>query len=96
MQQIINFILRNKNFLFYLLLFSIAFVFTIQSHSYQKSKFINSANFLSGGIYNSLNNFSEYIHLRAQNELLQEENNHLRSILYNQTDTLQKTFTDTT
>ncbi|MCX7551809.1 rod shape-determining protein MreC [Xanthomarina sp. F2636L] len=96
MQQIINFIIRNKSFLLYLLLFSIAFVFTIQSHSYHKSKFINSANFLSGGIYNSVNNVSEYIHLRTQNELLQEENNHLKSILYNQKDTINKTFTDTT
>ncbi|HAI16674.1 MAG TPA: rod shape-determining protein MreC, partial [Xanthomarina gelatinilytica] len=74
MQQIINFIIRNKSFLLYLLLFSIAMVFTIQSHSYHKSKFINSANFLSGGIYNSVNNVSEYMHLRKQNELLQQEN----------------------
>ncbi|MEO8934897.1 MAG: rod shape-determining protein MreC [Xanthomarina sp.] len=96
MQQIINFIIRNKGFLLYLLLFSIAFGFTIQSHTYHKSKFINSANFLSGGIYNSLNNINEYIHLRTQNELLQEENNHLRSVIFNRPDTLQKTFIDTT
>ncbi|MCX7546636.1 rod shape-determining protein MreC [Xanthomarina sp. F1114] len=96
MQQIINFIIRNKSFLFYLLLFSIAFVFTIQSHSYHKSKFINSANSLSGGIYSSVNNVNEYIHLRAQNELLQEENNQLRSVLFNQKDSLQTTFTDST
>ena len=56
MQQIINFIIRNKTFLLFLLLFSVSIVFTIQSHSYHKSKFINSANFLTGGIYNSINN----------------------------------------
>ncbi|HLV38303.1 rod shape-determining protein MreC [Xanthomarina sp.] len=94
MQQIINFIIRNRGFLLYLLLFSIAFGFTIQSHSYHKSKFINSANFLSGGIYNSVNNVNEYIHLRTQNELLQEENNQLRSVLYNRPDSLQNTFID--
>ncbi|MFL0354303.1 rod shape-determining protein MreC [Xanthomarina sp. GH4-25] len=96
MQQIINFIIRNKSFLLYLLLFSLAFVFTIQSHSYHKSKFINSANFLSGGIYNSINDASEYLNLRTQNTLLQEENNQLKSILFNKTDTISKTFIDST
>jgi len=83
MQQIINFIIRNKSFLLFLLLFSISILFTIQSHSYHKSKFINSANFISGNIYNSTNNISEYFNLKTQNELLSIENNRLKSILYN-------------
>ncbi len=83
MQQIINFIIRNKTFLLFLLLFSLSIVFTIQSHSYHKSKFINSANFLTGGVYNSINNLSEYFSLKSQNEILVEENNRLKSILYN-------------
>lgn len=87
MQQIINFIIRNKIFLLFLLLFFISIVFTIQSHSYHKSKFINSANFLSGGVHNTVNNISQYLKLKSQNELLSEENNHLKSILYNNTST---------
>ena len=83
MQQIINFIIRNKTFLLFLLLFSISIVFTIQSHSYHKSKFINSANFLTGGVYNSINNISEYFSLKSQNQILVEENNRLKSILFN-------------
>ncbi|MDO6596178.1 rod shape-determining protein MreC [Oceanihabitans sp. 2_MG-2023] len=83
MQQIINFILRNKSFLLYILLFFISIVFTIQNHSYQKSKFVNSANFLSGGIYTKANNISQYFGLKEQNNLLQEENNQLKSALYN-------------
>ncbi|WP_248724075.1 rod shape-determining protein MreC [Seonamhaeicola sp. ML3] len=83
MQQIINFILRNKNFLLFFLLFSVSVVFTIQSHSYHKSKFINSANFFSGGIYSSINNISEYFSLKSQNEILAEENNTLRELLHN-------------
>lgn len=83
MQQIINFIIRNKNFLLFLLLFFIAIIFTIQSHSYHKSKFINSANFVSGGVYNSVNNISEYFNLKSQNQLLSEENNRLRELLFN-------------
>ncbi|GGG32504.1 rod shape-determining protein MreC [Bizionia arctica] len=51
---------------------------------------------MSGGIYNSVNNVSEYIHLEKQNELLQKENNDLKSLLYNTTDSLNRSFTDTT
>lgn len=96
MQQIINFIIRNKSFLLYLLLFSIAIVFTIQSHSYHKSRFINSANFLSGGIYKSVNDINEYVNLKTQNLILQEENSELRSLLFSQSDTINHTFIDST
>lgn len=94
MQQIINFILRNKNFLLFLLLFSVSIVFTIQSHSYHKSKFINSANFLSGGVYNSINNVSSYLNLKTQNELLTEENNRLRALLVNSQISMDSVYID--
>lgn len=83
MQQIINFIIRNKTFLLFLLLFSISIFFTIQSHSYHKSKFISSANFLTGGLYNSANNISQYFNLKEKNEVLVGENNELRKLLHN-------------
>lgn len=94
MQQIINFFLRNKTFLLYLFLLFLSLVFTIQSHSYHKSRFINSANFLTGGIYNSINNVQSFFHLRSQNELLQEENNYLKSVLYNSQNELNNEFKD--
>ena len=83
MQQIINFIIRNKTFLLFLLLFVMSILFTIQSHSYHKSKFINSANFITGGVYNSVNNITGYFNLKSQNDILVEENNYLKSLLYN-------------
>ena len=83
MQQIINFIIRNKSFLLFLLFFTISLFFTIQSHSYHRSKFISSANFLSGGLYNSVNNISQYFNLKSKNEVLIEENIKLKSMLYN-------------
>lgn len=94
MQQIINFIIRNKTFLLFLLLFTLSIIFTIQSHSYHKSKFINSANFLTGGVYNSINNISEYLSLRSQNQILAEENNRLKSILYNSENRKDSVFID--
>lgn len=83
MQQIVNFIIRNKTFLLFLFLFSISILFTVQSHSYHKSKFINSANVLTGGFYNYVNNISEYLALKSQNEILATENNRLKSIIFN-------------
>lgn len=86
MQQIINFLIRNKSFLLFLLLFSLSLFFTFQSHSYHKSKFINSANFLTGGIYESVNGIGQYFNLTEENQKLLEENNRLKSILFNQED----------
>ncbi len=92
MQQIFNFVIRNKTFLLFLLLFGIALILTIQSHSYHKSKFINSANGFTGGVYGSFQNISQYFGLRAQNDLLTEENKQLRTLLFNretQTDSVR-------
>jgi rod shape-determining protein MreC len=69
---------------------------TVQTHSYHKSRFINSANFISGGFYSTTNNVSGYFGLKEQNKLLQEENNHLRSILLNSKNKLDSTFIDST
>jgi rod shape-determining protein MreC len=87
MQQIFNFILKNSNRLLFLLLLGISLSLTIQSHSYHRSKIISSANFLSGGVYEKINNISEYLNLRTQNDALAEENARLRSILFNAKDT---------
>lgn len=82
MQQILSFFLKNKYFLSFLFLEFIAIIFTIQSHSYHRSKFVNSSNFITGGIYNKINNFKELIHLKGENNRLAEENAHLKNLLY--------------
>ena len=81
MQQIISFLDKNKLFILFLLLEVFAVIFTIQSHSFHKSKFVNSANFLSGGIYNKINNFKEFLYLKKENERLNEENVYLKNLL---------------
>jgi len=93
MQQILNFLIKHKTFLLFLLLITISLFLTIQSHSYHKSKFINSANVLTGGVYEVTNNLSSYFNLKKENEILLEENNRLKSILYNvEMDTLKAVF----
>ena len=87
MQQIFNFIYKNSNRLLFLLLLGISLFLTIQSHSFHRSKVISSANFLSGGVYERINNVSEYLNLRTQNEALAQENAKLRSLLFDVKDT---------
>jgi rod shape-determining protein MreC len=48
---------------------------------------ISSANFLSGGVYQQINDVSEYLNLRTENEALALENARLKSILFNTKDT---------
>jgi rod shape-determining protein MreC len=67
----------------FLLLFAVSLLLTIQSHSYHKSKFINSANFLTGGIYQSVYSIKGYFNLKQENKVLLEENNKLKTILFN-------------
>ena len=81
MQQILSFFFKNKHFLLFLLLETIAIIFTIQSHSFHKSKFVNSANFITGGIYNRINNVKEFILLKKENTRLAQENVALKNLL---------------
>ncbi|MDI6049901.1 rod shape-determining protein MreC [Flavobacterium sp. XS2P24] len=87
MQQIFNFIFKNSNRLLFLLLLGISLSLTIQSHSFHRSKIISSANFLSGGVYEKVNNLNEYLNLKTQNDALALENAKLRSLLFNRKDT---------
>jgi rod shape-determining protein MreC len=87
MQQIFNFIFKNSNRILFLLLLGISLTLTIQSHSFHRSKIISSANFLSGGVYEKVNNFNEYLNLKTQNDALALENAKLKSLLFNKKDT---------
>ncbi|MDG1803576.1 rod shape-determining protein MreC [Flavicella sp.] len=81
MQQIAYFIEKYKYFLLFLLLEIIAIGFTIQSHSYHKSQFFNSANAISGGLLEKSTSIFEYGVLKKDNQRLAEENARLRSLV---------------
>lgn len=83
MQQIINFLIRNKNNILFLLLLAFSLFLTIQTHSFQKSKFISSANFFTGGVYSWTSDMESYFHLEQHNQRLLEENKTLRTQLAN-------------
>lgn len=90
MQQIINFLYKNSIFLLFLLLLGISLTFTIQSHSYHRSRAVTSANAISGYVYEQINNVETYFNLREQNEALAYENARLQSLLYNTQDTANR------
>ncbi|MUP47358.1 rod shape-determining protein MreC [Gramella sp. BOM4] len=88
MQQIFNFLIRNKNSILFLLLFAVSVFLTIQNHAFHKSRFISSANVVTGGVYGWANSVNTYLHLDEYNERLLEENNKLRNLISNINDSI--------
>lgn len=81
MQQIILFFISKKNFFVFLLLFSFSVWLIFKDNYYPQSKYINSANAVSGKLYQITSYWGQYFDLRGQNELLSEENRILRKQL---------------
>ncbi|WP_445384105.1 rod shape-determining protein MreC [Robiginitalea sp. IMCC44478] len=83
MQRIINFILRYKTTLLYAFLMFLSLILTVQSHSYHQARYFNSANWLSGNIYDASFSITGYFNLKEENKKLLEENKRLRTRLFN-------------
>jgi rod shape-determining protein MreC len=88
MQQIVNFLFKNSITLLFLLLLGISLSFTIQSHSYHRSRTITSANAVSGYVYQQINNVEMYFNLDVENQKLAAENAQLKNMLFNKKDTV--------
>tara|TARA_B100000809_G_scaffold141142_1_gene138697 strand:+ start:7094 stop:7864 length:771 start_codon:yes stop_codon:yes gene_type:complete len=61
----------------------IALALTFNNLNFHKSKFVNSANAVTGGFYSYSSNISEYWSLKPKNKLLAEENTQLKNLLEN-------------
>lgn len=79
MRQIIFFFIRNKNFLLFVFLFLFSVGLTIRTHSFHKSAFVNSSNFVTGKIYSIKNDVVGYFGLRKEIKKLADENMKLRN-----------------
>jgi rod shape-determining protein MreC len=81
MQQLIYFFQKFKYFLFFLLLEFIALALTFNNLNFHKSKFVNSANAVTGGFLSASTNISDYLDLKPKNKILFEENTRLKNLL---------------
>lgn len=90
MQQIVLFFIRKKNFFVFLLLFAFSILLIFNNNNYQQSKYINSANLVSGNIFQFTSYWTAYFNLKTQNDLLSTENQQLRSQLFNLENKLRK------
>ncbi len=88
MQQIIYFFQKFKYFLFFLMLQFIAIALTFNNLNFHKSKYVSSANAVTGGFYSKVSNISEYLNLKKENEILAEENTQLKNLLEKNTSNL--------
>ena len=87
MQQLVYFFQKYRYFLFFVLLELVALFLIINNNNFHKSKFISSANGVTGGLYENFSKLSDYFNLKSQNEELASENEELKNLLekYNST-----------
>jgi rod shape-determining protein MreC len=81
MQQIINFLIKNRNVLLLMALVFLGLTFTIQNHTYHRSSFVHSANEITGSLLGTRASIYHYFNLDTENDLLRKENAALRMAL---------------
>ena len=81
MRSLLRFLVRNYAFLLFLLLEAVSLVMVFNYNSFQRSHFLNSANYISASFYNATSSVFQYFELARVNEELANENAYLRSIL---------------
>lgn len=59
----------------------IALALIFNNLDFHKSKFINSANSVTGGLYKQVSSVSDYFNLKTENKRLSEENTRLKNLL---------------
>lgn len=80
MRSLFRYLLNNYGFFLFLILEIIALVFVFNFNNYQKARFFNSANRITGSVYNTYNSVINYFELARINQELASENAKLRSV----------------
>lgn len=81
MRSLLRFLVKNYAFLLFLFLEVASLVLVFNYNSFQKSKFLNSSNYVSASLYGSVNSVLQYFDLARVNKQLAEENAILRTHL---------------
>lgn len=83
MRNLFNFIARQYFFFLFLALETVAILLLINTHTYQRSYAVNSANRIAGSVYEQWWNVKEYFFLKRANRTLAEENALLANYIQN-------------
>lgn len=81
MRNLWIFISKYNNFFLFILFFSTSVALIVKNNSFQRASALNSSNTLIGGVYQKIDNFTQYLNLKQTNKSLSEENAYLRSRL---------------
>ena len=81
MQWVLNAIIRYKNFLLFLFLFTLGLLFSGSQSAYHKSQLAKSTLFVSGTIHQPFDNLKSYLALVEENAQLAQENNTLKNLV---------------
>lgn len=81
MRSLLRFLVRNFAFLLFLFLEAVSLVLVFNYNSFQRSRFLNSANYISASFYNATSSVFQYFELARVNKELANENAYLRSVL---------------
>jgi rod shape-determining protein MreC len=83
MQNLLNFVWKYRNFLFFVFLEFLALLFLVQSNNFHHSKFVHTVNTVSGNFYLLFHDVKQYFNLKKQNEDLAKENARLKKLELN-------------
>ena len=91
MRNLIVFIWKHQFFVFFIILEAISLTLLFNSYSYHRSLANSTVNNVTGSVYSSYSNVTEFLGLKNENEKLANENAYLRNLTYPaiiQTDTI--------
>ncbi len=83
MNQLIQFLLRNRFFFLFLFLELISIGLIVNTRSFHRTVYVNASNNFTGGIQEASTSVGNYFRLRKINQRLAEENEQLRQQLIN-------------
>jgi rod shape-determining protein MreC len=80
MRSLLRYFIKNYAFVLFLLLEAISIALVFKYNAYHKAMYLNTANRVSGTVYESFITVKNYFRLARINKLLAEENTRLRSL----------------
>lgn len=92
MRHLIQFLIRNNHWFFFLLLELVAFLLIVRFNRYHEGLFFTSANQVTGEFYEVSSGITGYLHLQEENKLLLEQN----ILLHSKIEALSSTLVDST